>query len=234
MGRWENSRILLQILNILLVYHLRLGDIARCLPIAKHFADRGHHVYFECNQEYHGLFQMVDYCRPLFPNTFREHFDRVIDLQVWPEKFDDFKNGDKTWDEFVFGLLPEGKDIDRQIYLSTPAIVTPPEIKDMVICFPCGFSQVKKHEIRNVIAAAHIVAKGRPVLLIGKEEHGLKQLDSIEEMCAYIKNAGDVVTINTSASILASAFRDKWWHLSDLPKLDFVHPKQIRIDTPNI
>lgn len=216
-------------MNILLVYHLRLGDIARCLPIAKYFSDRGNNVYFECNPEYHGLFAMVDYCRPIAPWADRAAFDRVIDLQIWPDKFQAYNKGDKDWGDFVYSLFPEGQDIDRQIVLHSPAIITPPEIKNMLICFPTGYSQRNKIEPRTVVYAAHMVAEGKPVLCVGKKEHRLTEFGSIEYMCAYIRDAGDVFTINTSASILASAFRKRWWHVCECPKDDFFHPNQIRI-----
>jgi len=49
-------------------------------------------------------------------------------------------------------------------------------------------------------------------------------------MCAYIRDAQEVVTINTSTSILASALRKSWVHISDSPKHDFKHPNQRRIE----
>jgi hypothetical protein len=39
-----------------------------------------------------------------------------------------------------------------------------------------------------------------------------------------------VVTINTSASILASALRTSWVHIADHPKHDWKHANQIRIE----
>jgi hypothetical protein len=126
--------------------------------------------------------------------------------------------------------LPEGKDIDRQIVLNSPAIVTPPDLKAWVLCFPTGYSQDKKIEPRDVIAAAHHVANGRPVLCAGKAAHGMAEFDSIEYMCAYIRDANEVVTINTSTSILSSALRKSWVHISDSPKHDFTHPNQRRIE----
>jgi hypothetical protein len=216
-------------MNLLIVYHLRLGDIARCLPIAKFFADRGDKVYFECNEEYHGLFELVDYCKPVAPWVNRSAFDRVLDLQIWPDRFNSFQESGQNWTDFVFGLLPEGGDIDRNIVLNSPAIITPPELRSMVLCFPTGYSQRNKIDPRTVVFAAHMIAKGSPVLCAGKKEHGLAEFGGIEYLCAYIRDAGELLTINTSASILASALRKSWWHVAECPQDDFFHPNQIRI-----
>jgi ADP-heptose:LPS heptosyltransferase len=80
------------------------------------------------------------------------------------------------------------------------------------------------------MAVAHHVANGRPVLCAGKAAHDMAEFDSIEYMCAYIRDAQEVVTINTSTSILASALRKSWVHISDSPKHDFTHPNQRRIE----
>jgi hypothetical protein len=81
-----------------------------------------------------------------------------------------------------------------------------------------------------VLAVAHKVAAGAPVLAIGKRDHGMAELPTIEHLCAYIQQAKQVVTINTSASILASALRPNWVHIADHPKHDWKHPNQIRIE----
>ena len=230
MGGRENTGSILHVLNILIVYHLRLGDIARCLPIAKHFANQGHDVMLECLPEYHGLFEMVDYCKPLYPQNDHSGFHRVINLQIWPDLHEDFCASELGWSDYVYGLFPEGKDIDRQIVLNSPAIVTPPELKSWVLCFPTGYSQDKKIDVRDVITVAHQVANGRPVLCAGKAAHGMAEFETIEYMCAYIRDAQEVVTINTSTSILASALRKSWVHISDSPKHDFTHPNQRRVE----
>ena len=216
-------------MKILIVYHLRLGDIIRCLPIAKHFNDLGHEVYFECNREYHNLFSMADYVMPLPANTDRCLFDRVIDLQIWPHKYQNFISSPLTWMDFVYSLFDEGIEVDKTIRLNSPAIVTPPELKQSVLCFPTGYSQAVRVDPKEVIVVAHLIAKGRPVICAGKAEHGFFELNSIEYLCAYIRDAGEVVTINSSPSIICSAFRNEWYHIENPAKEDFYHPKQKRI-----
>lgn len=230
MGCRKITRAILHILKILIVYHLRLGDIIRCLPIAKHFNNLGHEVYFECNREYHNLFELVDYCIPLDPNVDHSLFDRIIDLQIWPEKFQDFSQSPLNWFDYVYSLFDEGFDIDRTIHLNNPAIITPPELRQSVLCFPTGYSQSVRIDPKEVITIAHLVAKGRPVICIGKKEHGFFELDSVEYLCAYIRDASEVVTINSSPSILCSAFREEWFHICQPAKEDFYHSKQKRLE----
>jgi ADP-heptose:LPS heptosyltransferase len=216
-------------MRILLVYHLRLGDIARCLPIAKHFADQGHEVDFECLPEYRGLFALVPYCRPVTPSA-RPGYDRIIDLQIWPNRMAEWKASPMDWIDFVYGLLPEGGEINRQIVLSPPRDLAPSWLKESVACFPTGYSQEWPVHPAEALAVAHKVAAGAPVLAIGKRDHGMAELPTIKHLCAYIQQAKQVVTINTSASILASALRPNWVHIADHPKHDWKHPNQIRIE----
>lgn len=213
--------------KIVIAYHMRLGDVARCLPIAKHFHDQGHEVYFECAAAYHGLFEMVDYCQPVPPRNDIKA-DRRLDLQIWPDKFAAFESSGKNWSDFVYGLFPEGAEIDRQITLRPPAIVVPLMVKDCTLVFPTGYSQAAPIPPGDVLLMAHRI--GNPVVAIGKQEHGMMELQSIEVMCAWIRYAKQVLTINTSASILASALRKSWIHISDKPNHDFRHPNQIRIE----
>ena len=217
-------------MRILIVYHYRLGDIARCLPIAEYFARQGHDVIIECADCYHGLFAMVDYATPCFPGMDQTLFDRVLDLQIWPNRFDDFVASGKPWWEYVMSLFPEGANIGRRIRLNRPPIVVPPHVSESVVCFPCGYSQTNPMPILRVIGIAHVFARGRPVIALGKQEHGLTELSSIEELCAYIRAAWKVVTVNSAPTVLASAFRDEWVHVADIERDDFSDPRQVRIN----
>jgi hypothetical protein len=61
----------------LIVQPGRTGDILITLPIAKHYADLGHKVYWYCPKEYHDLFKYIDYAQP---TTKMVKADNVIDL----------------------------------------------------------------------------------------------------------------------------------------------------------
>lgn len=217
-------------MNVLIIYHMRLGDIARCLPIAKHYADQGHDVIFECLPEYHGLFDMVPYCKPCHPGADRRAFDLVFDLQIWPARNAEFLASGKNWMDFIYDPLPE--KINRQIVLQPPAIVVPPELSDALLVFPTGYSQQWPIDPRRVVEYAQTLFPNMPHAYIGKRDHGMIELPSIADLCAWIHYAGQVLTINSSPSILASALRDNWYHIPDHPQHDWVHPKQFRVRRP--
>jgi hypothetical protein len=217
-------------MRLLIVYHLRLGDVARCLPIARHFAAQGADVTIECLPEYHGLFELVSYCRAAAPGIDHASFDRVLDPQIWPNRYADFRASGLKWADFVHGLFPEGADIDRQIVLDVaPQCEMPPWLPFATLCFPSGFSQTNPLPAGDVLALAHQVAAGGPVVAVGKREHGMAELQSIAEMCAWIAAAKDVVAINSAPSILASALRKCYFHIPECEQDDFVHPAQIRV-----
>jgi hypothetical protein len=172
---------------------------------------------------------MVDYCTPCYPNADRSCFDKVIDLQIWPNRYNDFRTSGKNWSEYIWSLIKEGDQISRQIHLNTPAICVPPIIKDSVLCFPIGYSQNIKYETAQIIQVAHIIANGNPVICIGKKDLGMCELDSIEMLCAYIAKAKEVVTINSASTVICSAFRNSWFHIADSPQDDFFHENQKRL-----
>jgi hypothetical protein len=217
-------------MKLLIIYHLRLGDIARCLPIAKHFHDNGWQVDFECLTEYHGLFDLVPYARPIPPGASCPGYDRILDLQVWPRKIAEWHATDLNWMDFVYSLFPEGPSIDRQIVLSEPPPLAPSWISKTFICFPTGYSQAWRTNPSEVLTLAHHLAQGAPVWAIGKAEHGMAELPSIPYLCSCIAQAKGMLSICTASSILASALRQTHHHISDHPKHDFRHPNQIRIE----
>lgn len=53
----------------------RVGDIIRCLDIAKHYSE-DFIVFWECPKQYHPLFDYVDYCTPVTSGT----ADKIIDI----------------------------------------------------------------------------------------------------------------------------------------------------------
>jgi hypothetical protein len=57
----------------------RWGDILINLPIAKHFDEQNHLVYWLCPGKYHDVFRNIDYATPI-ENVGSLQFDDVIDL----------------------------------------------------------------------------------------------------------------------------------------------------------
>jgi hypothetical protein len=171
---------------------------------------------------------MVDYCSPCNPNVNRHDFDRIIDLQIWPNRYNDFRTSGKNWADYICSLIKEGDQIPRQIHLNTPAICVPPIIQDSVLCFPLGYSQNIRYDTSKIIQLAHIIANGNPVICVGKKDLGMCELDSIEMLCSYIAKAKDVVTINSAPTVICSALRNSWFHIPDSEQDDFFHVNQKR------
>jgi len=51
--------------KLLIIQPGRYGDILICLPIAKHYADQGHKVFWKCPPEYHPMFASTPYVTPV-------------------------------------------------------------------------------------------------------------------------------------------------------------------------
>jgi hypothetical protein len=66
------------------------------------------------------------------------------------------------------------------------------------------------------------------VVCVGKKDLGMRELDSIETLCAYIAKAKQIVTINSAPTVICSAFRNSWFHISDSEQDDFFHINQKR------
>jgi len=217
--------------DIIIIYHERLGDIARCFPLAKYYADKGRHVFIECKPQYHGLFQLVSYCTPISPGHMPKDAE-VIDLQIWPDKFKDFEASGDNWMDFIYAPWP---DCDRQIVFDSRRWQTftrdvPKWVTSACLVFPSGYSQRNPPDPRAVILKSHELFPGVPVCVVGKGDLGCFELRSIPELVAWIESARHVLTVNSAPSILASAVRPSWHHIPDLdPRHDFIHENQIRV-----
>jgi len=87
-------------------YLQRLGDVLRCLPAAKHLADQGHEVFFDCFAQYHGVFELTSYVKA------GHRMGDVIDLEVWPNQYEAYRKSKRSWTDFVYSH-PEIKDADK-------------------------------------------------------------------------------------------------------------------------
>lgn len=211
-----------------IVYHMRLGDVVRCLPIARYFYERGHEVELECGAEYHGVQDLVGYALLVPPDHPLEPGTRVLDLQIWPARADDFEASGLTWQQYIPTLFPEGAQIDFNRILFDKLPPTPDRITEEALCFPQGYSQRFAHHPGVIFDVAHRLYKGVPVVAMGPSYH---MEASIFEYARRIQRARYVLTINSSASIFASAVRASWHHVvSRHPNEEWHDPRQIRID----
>lgn len=188
-------------------YSQRLGDILRCLPACKYLADQGHEVFFDCFAEYHGVFEMVSYVKA------GHRQGMVIDLQIWPDRYEEFIKSKKTWHDFVYSHHSI-KDADKtNIVLDTlekSKAVGLPEKYSLIA--PFGISQsYKRNPISIIQDAVKELGKDNIVILCPKEFtiDGLSTYTAptIADMAKAIRDADEFWGVNSSPIILASSVR---------------------------
>jgi hypothetical protein len=207
-----------------IIYHMRLGDVVRCLPIAKYFADLGWYVELETLPEYHGVQALVTYCSFVLPGGVP--VDRVLDIQIWPKRAAVFEASGMTWQQYVYTLFPEGAEIDPTAIVFdnlAPKVATVEE----ALCFPQGYSQRFANHPAVILDVAHKLFTGVGVVAMGPDYH---MEPSIYEYARRVQNARHVLTINSSASIFCSAVRASWHHVvSRHANEEWYDPRQIRV-----
>ncbi len=179
----------------------------RCLPACKYLADQGNDVFFDCLAQYHGVFEMTSYVKA------GHRQGEVIDLEIWPNKYEKFIKSKKPWHEFVYSD-PIIRDADKTNIIldrldSEPAIGLP--LKYNLIA-PFGISQTyKRNPLELIQTAAKEFGKDNIVILCPPELQiqGLSTYTatSIIEMAKAIRGADEFWAVNSSPIILASAVR---------------------------
>lgn len=231
-------------MRTLIIYEERLGDIVRCLPIARHFAAQGHEVFFRCKQQYEGIFDAVTYA---WRETHAQEYAQTFDLQIWPRWYDHFRHSRQTWMDYVYGRYPELRDIDRQIVFDAVDSAPDPHEryglpKGYKLAALFGYSQVRHINFLQLMNAAHAA--------LGPEFHFLADplfagwlmehtncprqriviAESVGHLPRIIRDATDLFTINSAPTVIASAVRQSWHHVIDAnPQDDFHHANQIRV-----
>lgn len=199
-------------------YQERLGDVLRCLPACKYLADQGHRVLFDCLEQYHGVFEMVSYVKPLDAIPFDAE---IIDLQIWPTRYADFIMAKKPWHDFVYSD-PRIKKAERTNIvldlLGKERAIGLPEKYHLIA--PFGISQThKRNPLLMIQDAAKELGRDNIVVLCPPEIRieGLKTFTapSVEQMAKAIRDADEFWAINSSPVILASSVRGgketKFW-----------------------
>lgn len=191
-------------------YRERLGDVLRCLPACKHLADQGHEVLFDCFEQYRGVFDLVSYAKPLGKIPWDSE---ILDLEIWPNKYADYRKSRKTWTDFVYSH-PTIKEADKTNIvldkLGTDKAVGLPEKYHLIA--PFGISQnYQRNPLEMIQNAAKELGKDNIVVLCPKEVQiqGLATYTapSVEQMAKAIRDADEFWAINSAPIILASATR---------------------------
>lgn len=231
-------------MKILLQYHYRLGDIVRLFPIAKHYAAQGHGVFIECLPQYWGIFEAVSYVRPVSEAGIAGTiFDMRYPLQIWPERYADFRASSKKQMDYVYGLFPEFADIDRTICFdranAAPDPRTEYDLPDSYhLLFPFSNSSqqvpiARLFQLANGRLAATrtflFMEDGQRMQLVeaGFPPACLRSVKSLGHLPRLIRDAQEVLTVNTATTIIASAVRSHYYHVAE-PNLqdNWCHPSQ--------
>ena len=187
-------------------YSQRLGDIIRCLPACKYLADQGHEVFFDCLPQYHGIFEMVSYVRV-------GNKGDVIDLEIWPNKYQEYRFSGKTWTEFVYAH-PDINKADPKDILFDKLDDAPakglPETYNMVA--PFGISQGHKRDPLQIIVEARKKCGGDNFFVLCQEGTEIKGLQtytapSISELARAIRDAEEFWSIDSGQMAIAAGIR---------------------------
>lgn len=193
-------------------YHERLGDVLRLLPLAKHLPERGEEVFIECKDQYADILKCVTYCKHWKIGTEYAESDKIIDRQIWPTRYEEWRKSGKWWEDFVFGeIAPEA--VGRGIILDNQIIGQ--DLGDYSLVAPFGISQVVKHDPIEVIRKAvkmygheNLVVLCPPEIEVG----GLRCVScaSLSFMPHLIACADNFLGINSAPALIASAVREKY------------------------
>lgn len=214
--------------KLLIINHFRLGDIVHTLPIAYHYHQLGWSVDYECADQYHSLFTLVDYARAVRADDRRSDYDQAINLQVWPDLFVEWQESGMTLFDFVYRRFD---GVDRTIRLApAPHIDVPKSVLSSTLVFPAGHSSTTKHHVDLVIATARYRWPDDPIIVLGEAAHGLTPVPSIPHLVEYIRRAKHVLTVNSAPTIIASAVRDSYHHIWEpVYREDWTSPRQVSI-----
>ncbi len=179
----------------------------RCLPACKYLADQGHEVFFDCFAQYHGVFELTSYVKA------GHRQGDVIDLEVWPNKYEAYRKSKKTWTDFVYAH-PEIKDAGKHNIildkLDDKAAEGFPETYNLVA--PFGISQgFYRNPLDLITRARQTMGKDNFYVLcppdIKIEGLNTYTAPSVEQLAKAIRGATDFWAINSTPIVLASAVR---------------------------
>lgn len=183
----------------------------RCLPACKHLKEAGNDVLFDCFEQYHGVFDMVSYVKPL--NKMPYDAD-ILDLEIWPSRYGDFLKSKKSWHDFVYSH-PEIRGAKRtEIILDLlddkPAEGLP---SDYHLIAPFGISQsFRRNPLQIIQDAVRELGKDKTFILcppeVGIDGLPTYTAKTIEQLAKAIRGADQFWAINSAPIIIASAVRN--------------------------
>ena len=223
-------------MKIVLQYRLRLGDIIRLFPVARHLANKGHTVFIECAEKYRSILALADYVQwkdpalPLKDKAGAKLFDQLYPMQIWPGRSHLYRgNGcDLKWLDFVTSPYADDfKGMARSINFTSlpplPEILTkynlPP---DYSLACPTGFCEnvsgdyglsrpIDFHVFENWLI--NWVKPRGNVFYLAPLKSGMNRrfihVTDLAELASLIRGAIDFATILSAPAVIASARFDK-------------------------
>jgi len=191
-------------------YRQRLGDIIRCLPACEYLHKQGHDVFFDCFEQYRGVFEIVSYVKPLKELSLNVE---VLDLEIWPNRYVEYRSSGRTWTEFVYAHPTINKASPQEINLDIldekPAQGLPSEYN---LVAPFGVSQGHKRNPLEIIVEARKKLGEKNFFVLcpeGTKINGLEcyTAQSIAEMARAIRGATELWCIDSSPMAIAKAVR---------------------------
>lgn len=188
-----------------LVYWERLGDVLRMLPAAKHLAESGEEVFIACSPRYSGVLDLVTYAK-----WTPEPKGEIIDLQIWPTRYEKFRESGKSWMDFVYSD-PRISAADRTVVLDNlpnrSASGLPVGVN---LLAPHGVSQGFEYPVHWSIDRAK--EQMHDFVLMHDFCNCFYTVPhwsapSIADLALAIRDAGLFMCINSAPAILASALR---------------------------
>jgi len=178
---------------------------------------------------------MVSYARPMGSCT-----AEIIDLELWPYRFDEYRQSGKSWTDFVYahprlaGADKTNIVLDR---LDGGGAKDLPENYSLVA--PFGISQCTKRNPVDLIKAA--CAELKDVIVLCPPELTLTGVNTstaptIADMAKAVRDAKEFWCINSAPACLAAATRKgkltKFWGVKDEFEQDniFAFDGLVRID----
>lgn len=209
--------------SITLRYLERLGDVCQLLHTAKKLTERGLKVYIECNPRYADILKaatFVGYSMPYAP----EPTERIINFGIYAKgggseaRYHAYRRSGMTWQQFVIDGCDETRGtggpppFDKLDWFSPDAYSLPRD-GNYAIVVPGGYSQVTKTQPQAVINLAKRLYGNAPLVqLTDKPTNvpGMLYVRRLRDMPGLLAHAKHVLTINTSASIIAAGVRSSF------------------------
>lgn len=225
-------------MKTILQYHLRLGDVIRLFPLARHLAGqgKGNEIFIECLEKYQSIFGLVDYVKwkhpgaPLKDAAGKPLFDALYPLQIWPAKANAYRHR-KPPLKFLSFLVSEYPDDFRGLRSEIVFDRLPPLAPilakhkipaDYSLACPAGFCENVRGDyglsrpIDFYIFESWLNYTVKPrgaVFYLAPLASGMNRrfvhVTDLAELATLIHHALDFATILSAPAVIASARFDK-------------------------